>query len=303
MKIPGIRSDFASLDEWLEAILQRQKDIFPRFCFPSKSYYEEYINNIHLYSNEQVISLLRELLIPYTTGYAYKMLNSLLSVPTDSNSYEFAQKALSCEHHIRLLRGEEEWEGLTWIIGMLTTKPLDAVNVLNRYFSVECGFMNDHRIVGISECIGIIEAKFINQIAGKEKILYSLKPREFETLIETLYRDMGYDTVLTKATRDGGKDVIATIKRVDGMEKVYVECKLYKTAKLKPEQINALAGVVSRDRVNRGVLFCTGAVSDQIKEQDPIIDVIDLTEIVLLLNMHLGSKWDKIFINNQDYHL
>ena len=153
--------------------------------------------------------------------------------------------------------------------------------------------MHDHRISGISDCIDIIEAKFINQTSGKEKIVYTLKPRNFEILIEKLYKAMEYDTTLTPTTRDGGKDIIATIKRKDGVEKLYVECKLYKTTKLKPVHVNALTGVVIRDCATRGVIFCTGDVSDEIKKIDPRISIITMKEIILLLNMHLGSNWDE----------
>ena len=285
-------SGFTTLDEWLNAIIGHRKDVFPRFCFPCQTYFDEYISNIHSYSNEQVISLLRELLIPYTTSNAYKMLSMYEGISTDDDYHGKIQEMLRHSHWARLLRGENEWEGLTWILELLPYRPLNAINVLSSYFFAEYQYMHDHRVEGISECIDIIEARFINQTSGKEKIIYALKPRDFEVLVEKLYKEMGYDTILTPATRDGGKDIVATKKRPDATEKVYIECKLYKTTRLKPEQINALTGVIIRDCANRGVIFCTGNASNQLKELDPRIQIISLTETILLLNMHLGASWD-----------
>jgi len=284
---------FAGLDGWVEAIIQQKRDVYPRFCFPSRSYIDEYVSNIRSYSDEQVISLLRELLIPYTTGTAFELLHFYESVTPYDDHYEFIQKVLNNGNYVRLRKGEKEWEGLTWILQFLPHRPLNAINVLNNYFSAECGYMHDHRINGIDECIRIIEEKFINQTSGKENFLYTLKPREFEVLIKKLYKAMGYDAILTPVTRDGGKDIVATIKRTDGAENVYVECKLYKTTRLKPENVNALAGLITRDCINRGVIFCTGVVSDKLKEIDSRIEVISLEGIILLLNMHLGSNWNE----------
>jgi len=37
---------FTNLDEWLDAIINQQKDIFPRFCFPCQEFFDEYIEKI-----------------------------------------------------------------------------------------------------------------------------------------------------------------------------------------------------------------------------------------------------------------
>ena len=84
---------FTSLDEWLKAIVDKQKDVFSRFCFPCQRYFDVYVGNIHLYSNEQVISLLRELLIPYTTVSAYEFLNFYKSISSDDDSYTVVKHA------------------------------------------------------------------------------------------------------------------------------------------------------------------------------------------------------------------
>lgn len=46
-------------------------------------------------------------------------------------------------------------------------------------------------------------------------------------------------------------------------------------------------------RYNRGVIFCTGYVSKNLKEIDKRIKIWTYEEIVILLNAHLGSEWVK----------
>lgn len=102
---------------------------------------------------------------------------------------------------------------------------------------------------------------------------------------------MGYETTWTPSTRDGGKDIIAKIKRTDGNEVVFIECKLYKTTKLKMDSVRSLGYVMAENKANRGVIFCTGYVTDNIKELDNRIQIWSYEEINILLNAHLGSNW------------
>ncbi|MEI3234695.1 MAG: restriction endonuclease [Intestinibacter bartlettii] len=125
------------------------------------------------------------------------------------------------------------------------------------------------------------------------KLYIKLSPREFELLIASLYEHLGYEIEVTPATRDGGKDIIAKMKREEGNEVVYVECKLSKTTELNDNVIRSLFGVISYDHVNRGVIFCTGYVSEKLRTENPLIQIWTLEEIIILLNAHLGSDWFK----------
>ena len=102
---------------------------------------------------------------------------------------------------------------------------------------------------------------------------------------------MGYQTTWTPSTRDGGKDIIASINRPDGKEKVYVECKLYKTTKLTIKDVRNLHSVITNDKVNRGAIFCTGYVNDNLKKFDSRIQIWSYDAINVLLNAHLGMNW------------
>lgn len=105
---------------------------------------------------------------------------------------------------------------------------------------------------------------------------------------------MGYKSFLTPATRDGGKDVIAERNKGDGGEKLYIECKRYKTTALKPEMVNALFGVVMKDQdVSRGIIFTTVKANGRIKDLYPRITVLDVDEVIILLNSYLGYEWNE----------
>ncbi|KGG79631.1 hypothetical protein Y919_10870 [Caloranaerobacter azorensis H53214] len=89
-----------------------------------------------------------------------------------------------------------------------------------------------------------------------------------------------------KDSKDGGKDIIAYINREDGNEKVHVECKLYKTTELNKETVRAFGYTVNNDNINRGVLFCTGYVNEDIRNMNIKIQIWTLEEIIILLNAH-----------------
>jgi restriction system protein len=197
---------------------------------------------------------------------------------------------------------QDAWEGLTWVLQLLPFSPYKAIKALNSYLNAEIGSMPDDRIIGIGQCISIIEAKFIYTNKGMENAILRLTPREFEWLIEILYQHIGYDTKLTPATRDGGKDIVAYIDREDGSEIVYVECKLYKTTELSIDTVRAFGYNIIKDNINRGVLFCTGYVNDRLKELDSRIQLWALEDIIILINAHIGADWEKrlgMLIDNQ----
>jgi restriction system protein len=72
---------------------------------------------------------------------------------------------------------------------------------------------------------------------------------------------------------------------------VKYECKLYKTTKLKLETVRAFRDVMMGNKVNRGVIFCTGYVNENIKKLDKRIQIWSYEDINVLLNAHLGSDW------------
>ncbi|WP_455715268.1 restriction endonuclease [Anaerosporobacter sp.] len=195
------------------------------------------LDNIAEYSDETVLNILRCLLHSY-----YRPMdedNAMLYKDTQYFRWckERGMHLDKTEYYYRLINEYEAWEGLTWIVQLIRTSPMEAIKALNLYMAAECAMMPDYRLIGIGQCIDIIEAKFIKNGTNKEVILLNLRPREFEILIYKLYCSMGYDCILTPATRDGGKDVVAGKNNADGGEKLYIECKRYKTTALKQKQL------------------------------------------------------------------
>lgn len=292
--------NYNTFDEWLELVNSRQ-GVSPYFKIPYSEWVNDYLKEVHQKTNEEVKDLLRCLLAPINRNMDNKMYETykslkIMNESIESNNKEKEMLAFYCssfeknESIRRVEKGHYAWEGLTWILELLPDRPYKAIEVLKDYWSAELNIMPDDRIIGVEQCIEIILWKFINYEVPAKKLL-ELKPREFEILIEQLYKSMGYKTILTKETRDGGKDIIAEIDRYDGREEVYIECKLYKTSKLNNTMVNSFCNILSNNKANRGMIFCTGYVSEKLKKIDKRIQILTYEEIIFLLNAHLGSNW------------
>lgn len=302
--------NFESFDEWY-CLLKSNEEVYPKYRIPYNEWLEEYIENIEVRDEDEVKELLRYLLAPFTRGIDmsdYETYIKLLSLSKECEeeyvSRRYIESYMKIEKNIRVMNGQDCWEGLTWILQLLPYHPYEAIKALGSYLSAEIEYMPDDRIIGINQCISIIEAKFIYSNNGLENYILNLTPREFELLIASLYEQLGYEIQVTPATRDGGKDIVAKIKREDGNEVVYVECKLYKTTELTKDKVGYFAYNVINDKVNRGIIFCTGYVNEKIKKMDCRIQIWTLEEMIILLNSHLGSDWfERInsIIKNQRY--
>lgn len=303
--------DMDTFEEWL-GYLKKGEKVYPNNMILYEEWKEDYINSVQNRSDIEVKELLRYLLSPYTRELDvenYEMLNNMKMLQSKEKNYnnefnefkEVAERTLNLELYHRISAGQQAWEGLTWVLQLLPCQPQKAIEAIGIYLDSETRIMPDERIIGLNQCIEIIEAKYIySNLANKT--IFSLHWREFEYLIELLYQNLGYDTVLTSATRDGGKDVIARIKRRDGVEEVYVECKLYKGSKLKPSDIKVLRDTINENKINRGIIFCTGYVREGLKQMDKKIQIWTLEDINFLLNAYLGADWTKrlpILLDNQ----
>ena len=92
--------------------------------------------------------------------------------------------------------------------------------------------INDSQV--FSEELGALIRKDFSRI-------HDLTWRQFEELIEDLFRNNGYSTHLTARTRDGGCDIILAEGRKGG--KILVECKKYKKSKVSVGVVRELIGV------------------------------------------------------------
>lgn len=295
--------------------MKKNETVYPRFRIPYAEWMDEYVNNIDNKSEKEVKELVRYLLFPFTKNSdksIYKDYLLIAKILEDeqipSSIADNLKKSLkgfnNIEKYRRIENGQNAWEGLTLVLQLLPFNPYKAIKALNSYMDAEIAYMPDDRIIGLEQCISIIEGKFIYTNKGLENSILQLNPREFECLIGSLYENIGYETEITLATRDGGKDIIVRIDREDGKEVVYAERKLYKTTELSNGTVKAFGYTVIKDNINRGVLFCTGYINEKLEKLDSRIQIWTLEEIIILLNGHLGSDWSKrlsLLIENQKF--
>lgn len=271
MERPEIYTDnYNSLEEWIELRKRNEEFVYPQFFVP----FREWMKDIEQKSDMEIKELLRILLQPYTLGvdtvdtyeFYKEYVQDKVNKEKNLQTYELCMNQLKYNERIyRIKNKQEAWEGLTWVLPLLNINPMKALKALGMYFDAECIYMPDDRIYGISDAMDIIEEKYIKSASDKNAYIFSLTSREFEILIAILYEALGYKVNLTKATRDGGKDIIAEINENERKEKVFVECKLYKTCELKKETVRALGYTMLSEEATRAVFFYIGLRYKSIK--------------------------------------
>lgn len=297
MERPEIYTDnYNSLEEWIELRKRNEEFVYPQFFVP----FREWMKDIEQKSDMEIKELLRILLQPYTLGvdtvdtyeFYKEYVQDKANKEKNLQTYELCMNQLKYNERIyRIKNKQEAWEGLTWVLPLLNINPMKALKALGMYFDAECIYMPDDRIYGISDAMDIIEEKYIKSASDKNAYIFSLTSRDFEILIAVLYEALGYKVNLTKATRDGGKDIIAEINENERKEKVFVECKLYKTCELKKETVRALGYTMLSESATRAVIFTSGYAAKTLKEMDTRIQIFDIEEMLLLLNANLGERW------------
>jgi restriction system protein len=123
-----------------------------------------------------------------------------------ANDTERYEKLKEMEYYKRLEKGFLTnipiWEGNTWIIDLLPDYPKLALEVLHAYFIAHIQQLPDGRVDGLQDAMALIRAKFIQE--PNSEILLTLDPYQFEHVVDSLFMEMGYSTVLTRRTYDGG---------------------------------------------------------------------------------------------------
>ncbi|WP_257455484.1 restriction endonuclease [Archangium lipolyticum] len=108
-----------------------------------------------------------------------------------------------------------------------------------------------------------VNRELMELLARHPERLRKLDARKFEQVVAEIFKNQGFDVVLTPQTRDGGRDIQAVRKDSFGTFLYYVECKRY--AKSRPvgvEVVRALYGVVQHDRATAGIIATTSSVTD-----------------------------------------
>lgn len=309
-----IETENLTLEEWLALIAKPpENSIFIDYCFPTTNHFQEYVATIAEREEENVIKLLRRFLI-HTGSLGIDKLHFSIFADVIRKNQDGINLVPDNEYMRRLVAFATKrsqippWEGITWSLDLLPHSPRQAIEVIGAYFLAHAQELPDARLAGLSEAMAIIRAKFIDFPRTAEeavRFLLELDSRSFEHLIERLYNEIGYETQLTQAQNDKGRDVIAKNSESGKLEHLLVECKRYSTP-VNVKVARALLGVVSDEKVNKGVIVTTSRFTRGAKHlasNNPRLELIDGEQLVLLLNENFGPKWplhiDRIVLESQ----
>jgi restriction system protein len=288
-----------SLSEWLNLVKSHDREelLFVDWQFPTKSMRDEYLDTIQTRTEDEVIDLLRNFLM-FSGSYGcddYLWANIMDKLEQNEITLEDATQTEHLKNLMKSIISPEEraWEGNTWIIDLLPDNPRLAIDALQAYLVSHFQYLPDGKIDGMLDAMALIQAKFID--TPRDFHLFSLDPHQFELLVSTLYRRMGYTTALTKMTHDGGRDVIAEKEQSGEKERLLIQCK--RTGKnVDVKEVRALLGVVSDEKATKGVFVCASGftpAAKQLEVRNRRLELIDNEDLQILLNEYLGTRWSK----------
>ncbi len=279
-----------TLDEWLKAIERRDVVVLLDFAFPNDKARDDYLESIAVRPVDEVKKLIRRFLLHECTG-------GVDDLVFDSLGHELRH---SSELYNRMSRGENAWEGLTWIMDYLDFHPRKAIEAIELYFYVHCQFLDrPFWIDRLHDAIALIRGKFIQPQAPLD-VLYELTPREFEYLIGNLFVAMDYDVTVTRPSADGGLDIVANRTTAEITQKSIIECKLHRS-KVRVGIARILYGVVEEKSASCGILvspvgFTRGCIAFA-KKVDRL-ELLGYDRLNSLLNENFGPNW----IRRIDWH-
>ena len=131
---------------------------------------------------------------------------------------------------------------------------------------------------------GNVAQRWIILIADNWDWVYFMSSRDFELIVEEMFKAEGYYTKLTPAIKDGGKDIIAIQYGFGRPIVTYVECKKYGQDKtVGVGWVRKCVGIQAKDRVNKIMLVTTARFTKGAKEEaseiKTLMDLIDGEEL------------------------
>lgn len=142
--------------------------------------------------------------------------------------------------------------------------------------------------------------RLIIDLAGDRNLMYQLQPRDFEIVVERIYRDKGFRTELTQPTRDGGKDIIAWKNIGTRIPiKIYIECKRFAPDRPVGEPIiRGLYGVMTDASINRAMLVTSSYISRDafnfVRRQGALIELINGDDLQRLICRNVDKYFDSV---------
>jgi restriction system protein len=138
----------------------------------------------------------------------------------------------------------------------------------------------------------VLEEEEILSTLSDHQNLMDLPWSAFETLIRDLFKQMGFDTYLTKPSRDGGVDCFAFLQQAVVGMKVVISAKQYRN-KVPVEAVRDLAGTIDMERAGKGILVTTSDFTPagyKLQEQNPRIELINGQGLLALIKNHTGQQ-------------
>lgn len=289
-----IETENISLSEWLGLLDHPPKDVlYIDYMFPTDRHREEYLSTVHQRSATEVKQLLRRFLwLPTTFNEDKHKVAVLLQKLTGKETIKDTEFHRRVELYITSRRKVPIWDGIRWVLDLLPTSPRECLQTLEAYVGLYGYPLPDGHFHGIIDAMSVIRAKFIDTpVLGNE--FESISDRQLELLVAELYGKMGYSVTVTKKTRDGGRDVIAERRETGKLEKLLIEVK-HHINPIGVSKLRELLGVVSSEKVNKGVLITTSRFSKdalRFAESNPRIEIIENSQLVKILNEYLGTTW------------
>lgn len=289
-----------TLSDFLDKLISKDYNrLYPNNYFPTEEMMNEYLSTIEQRTDNEIRSILRRFLIHNSTyGSDEFYAKNLISKKGDTTY--FASNNVKTEYNRRVItkfltNTGEVWEGLTWVLDLLPHFPNEAIKAIDAYFLANCTMLPDNCLNALSDSTTIIRARYINYQHPKE-IFWNLNPVDFEYLIAALFESMDYKVSVTKSSYDEGIDVNADKNELGRKEKVVIQCKRYTKQTIGIRDIRNLLGVIHDKKATKGILITTSKFSSESKKfekNNPSIELIDISDLMKLLNSHLGTYWTK----------
>jgi superfamily II DNA or RNA helicase len=117
--------------------------------------------------------------------------------------------------------------------------------------------------------------------------LLAISPENFEVLVGTLYKRLGYGVRMTQRSRDGGIDLIVT-REMDGVSlKLAIQCKRF-ASPVGVEYARELLGVVNHDAtITKGILVSASTFTEECRhfcESNGQLELMDGATLIRLIN-------------------
>lgn len=120
--------------------------------------------------------------------------------------------------------------------------------------------------------------------------IYKISPRKFEEIVNSIYKNLGFRTILTKSTRDRGADIILR----ENNNKIIIECKKYSEfSKVGIAHVQRLMGAMISFKAKSAKLITTSYFSTPAKETQHIytnlgldLELLDAYDLLKLLDLY-----------------